>query len=860
MAFSALVCGVSEEFQSVVDQLLGYLAQRYSFTFRTLPSSSIQLMNVPMEAYQSLENLAISHRAQLQVVCQQIGASILGRAELAQPASRGGSEGRVEIGYGLPAQASFPAPNDGSRPPLEPPTQSKSRKRARETTSDTSFAQAPQAGTSRVPILARPHYPSRQVKRSRTSHASISAGVASPHNLEKGTRRLEDDEDFEILSISNTNSSITSISVHGEVEASGKDTSEAEETSETKDHGDEEVVATLSSQIRELENAQFRDVPSSKARPASLRSKRVRAAGTAAERAHEQPDISAPHQSSPLAVRCATSSSQKVLTSSAQTTGTVYGATQETTAPRQLQSASTGQHYSLKGSSTQQASCMPANEGDTAASSLRFAQLQPEQSQELAALPTQSLDVLSGTTNSLHADDPSHFANVDSTQRIPEGSSTCVAATRISSRRSLRDRVRVTAANAKKSELSPRTLARHNAEEYELEGFAVLDSASDVSLYDEENETEAVSPISPQAHSSGVRRVIRSAASAARPIDLSGSSAITSRAVMPSIASGLTPRAIARLPGRDPTASTAYTLRNGRRVASHVIYDTRLSAGEWHNQMCEVYKAKEDTALAWTDGSRKMDGTASAAAVFEKFPTQVERLPNGSSALTAELHGIYMAVLTASHHSIGRLVVFSDCQQAILAVADRGENTWLKTVYWPRASDPRAENRLKAIRHLINDLKKTKVILIWVPGHNGVPNNVRADSAADFAGKHCPERDCCEFFGAGEALPGTSWGPATAPSVASYPFTFTAPLPRGPGDSAAIAPSNVPTPNLAEHAPPGPVSTSLGAETNSVPNASAPLGGNVSAQRYNLRSGYPSRPRRVALTTVVPQQSPQAVL
>ncbi|CEH13552.1 RIBONUCLEASE H1 [Ceraceosorus bombacis] len=817
MSFSALVCGVSEEFQSAVDQLLGYLAQRYSFTFQTLPSSTLQLMNVPVEAYPSLNDLATSHGAQLQVVCQrqQLGTSSFGRAELVQPASRGASKDRVEIGHGLPAQASLPAPDDGSRPPPEPLTRSKSRKRTRETTSDTSFAQAALAGTSRVPVLARPHYPSRQAKRSRTSNGSTSARVASPHNMGKGTRRLVDDEDFEILSISNTNSSTTSISVHGEVEASEQDTPEAEETSETKDHEDEEVVATPSSQIWELENAQFRAVPSSKARPALLRSKGVRAAGAAAERAHEQPDGSAP-QSSRLAVRCAASSPQKLLTSSAQNTGTVGGATQETTAPRGLQSASTSQRCSLNSFSTQQMSCMPANEGDTAASSLRLPQLPPGHSQELAALRIQSLDVLSGTANLLHADEPRHSTNVDSTQRIPGGSSTHVATTRNPSRRFVRDRARVTAANAKKSGLSPRTLARRNAGEYELDDFVVLDSASDVSLNDEESEMEAVSPITPQAHSFGIHRVIRSAALQARPIDLSGSSAITSRAVVSSSASGSRPRDIAPLARRDPFAGTTYTLRNGRRVASHVIYDTRLSAEEWHNQMCEVYKAKEDTALAWTDGSRKQGGTASAAAVFEKFPTQLERLPNGSSALTAELHAIYMAVLTASHHSIGRLVVFSDCQAAILAVADRDENTWLKTVYWPRASDPRAENRLKATRHLINELKKTKVILIWVPGHNGVPNNEMADSAANFAGKHCPERSCCEFFGTAEELPGTSCEPAIPPSIASYPFTFTASLPRGSGGFAAIAPSNLPTPNSREHAPPGRLSTSLGAQTNSV--------------------------------------------
>lgn len=230
-------------------------------------------------------------------------------------------------------------------------------------------------------------------------------------------------------------------------------------------------------------------------------------------------------------------------------------------------------------------------------------------------------------------------------------------------------------------------------------------------------------------------------------------------------------RPVAPLPKRKLSAEAygyGHTLTNGWRVAKIIIGLGRVTAKLDHQELCTFYRRGDyGRTLAWTDGSRKHDGRSSSAAIIGGCPTRMERLPNGSSAFAAELHGILMAVQAAKQHSVSHLTVFSDCQAAITAVGDRNK-PWSRCQY--QSKDPRAANRLEAVRELINELKTTKIILIWVPGHHGVEGNVEADRLADLAGRRFPEPDCRRFFDTEEELPGTDW---QSPPTRHRPIHFS---------------------------------------------------------------------------------------
>ena len=125
------------------------------------------------------------------------------------------------------------------------------------------------------------------------------------------------------------------------------------------------------------------------------------------------------------------------------------------------------------------------------------------------------------------------------------------------------------------------------------------------------------------------------------------------------------------------------------------------------------------TILAYTDGSLREGKTACAVYIPELNISQSWLLKSKSSDFSAELIGISQAlkIVYEVETSPEELFLFSDSKAAIQAIT---------------SPLPPSNNSIPTIHNLLRCLKSvgTKVTLIWIPSHTGIPGNETADRLA----------------------------------------------------------------------------------------------------------------------------------
>ncbi|GFR91777.1 RNA-directed DNA polymerase from mobile element jockey [Elysia marginata] len=129
-------------------------------------------------------------------------------------------------------------------------------------------------------------------------------------------------------------------------------------------------------------------------------------------------------------------------------------------------------------------------------------------------------------------------------------------------------------------------------------------------------------------------------------------------------------------------------------------------------QLREKYAANNE---AFTDGSK--DEKVAAASFCPKDPDEPEqaRLNDDSTVFNAKLEGISLALKYFKRKRILRSVIYTDSLSAIQALQGK--------IF-----------KNKNVAHIYNLLAKmaprTKVVLVWIPSHVGIPRNEKVDELA----------------------------------------------------------------------------------------------------------------------------------
>ncbi|XP_053976399.1 uncharacterized protein LOC128875092 [Hylaeus volcanicus] len=149
---------------------------------------------------------------------------------------------------------------------------------------------------------------------------------------------------------------------------------------------------------------------------------------------------------------------------------------------------------------------------------------------------------------------------------------------------------------------------------------------------------------------------------------------------------------------------------------------------------------KEDTVICYTDGSKQENKIANGIGIYINLPqgTSMETgysIHKEATIYTTEAIGIFKAIELTKHTNCKNTLILTDSLSALTGLESKIE----------KLDDTDKNNNnawiLKIYKTLINQKDREKIVLIWVPGHQGIPGNEKADSLAKEYTNKVPEED-----------------------------------------------------------------------------------------------------------------------
>ncbi|XP_053970333.1 uncharacterized protein LOC128872055 isoform X2 [Hylaeus volcanicus] len=149
---------------------------------------------------------------------------------------------------------------------------------------------------------------------------------------------------------------------------------------------------------------------------------------------------------------------------------------------------------------------------------------------------------------------------------------------------------------------------------------------------------------------------------------------------------------------------------------------------------------KEDTVICYTDGSKQENKIANGVGIYINLPqgTSIETgysIQREATIYTTEAIGIYKAIELTKHMNCKNTLILTDSLSALTGLESKIE----------KLDDTGKNNNnawiLKIYKTLINQKEREKIVLSWVPGHQGIPGNEKADSLAKEYTNKVPEED-----------------------------------------------------------------------------------------------------------------------
>jgi ribonuclease HI len=131
-----------------------------------------------------------------------------------------------------------------------------------------------------------------------------------------------------------------------------------------------------------------------------------------------------------------------------------------------------------------------------------------------------------------------------------------------------------------------------------------------------------------------------------------------------------------------------------------------------HNEIKAMHDGFE---FIYTDGSLSEEGVAAAAVMGDH--EYVERLPDGSSIFSAELHAIMLALDHVETTPVRDFVIFTDSKSVLQSIQGQ---------HW---ENPLVRKILERHHRLCFTLVK-RIVFYWIPSHVGIRGNEAADTAA----------------------------------------------------------------------------------------------------------------------------------
>ena len=161
----------------------------------------------------------------------------------------------------------------------------------------------------------------------------------------------------------------------------------------------------------------------------------------------------------------------------------------------------------------------------------------------------------------------------------------------------------------------------------------------------------------------------------------------------------------------------------------HLISQTKhsLTQTEIQQHFIQFTQEHNHDNIIFTDGS-KHEYTTAAAAVLYKGQQQPQttlkaRLPDHTTIYTAELFAIYTAYMTIHEHELTNTIIATDSKAAITAIENIDTTPTHPIIHLIL----RSHSELQPVQ---------QPILLWLPGHCGIPGNTLVDAEAKLALSH----------------------------------------------------------------------------------------------------------------------------
>ncbi|XP_076626843.1 uncharacterized protein LOC143344561 [Colletes latitarsis] len=156
---------------------------------------------------------------------------------------------------------------------------------------------------------------------------------------------------------------------------------------------------------------------------------------------------------------------------------------------------------------------------------------------------------------------------------------------------------------------------------------------------------------------------------------------------------------------------------------ANVVKDQKSSL-EHRVDFLQLDKKYPNCVKLYTDASKTDQGVG--IAIICDNMTRKLRLPNASSIFSAEAYAVLKALHYIQSQNLQHAVIYTDSISVINAIENTGNKNKHDTIL----------NIQEIYTDLIHNGKQ--VILIWVPSHQGIIGNEKADTAAKEAASHSP--------------------------------------------------------------------------------------------------------------------------